>query len=108
MLTKQKKRFVDFNRKVKMKILEWIVEALSWLNIAASPTILGLFLGFLFYLYKPDVVGLIFGSLISIVGLVIGITLATNISKKMGATEFNSRIYASPDLDKLDEEKTDS
>lgn len=88
-----------------MKILEWIAEALSWLKIAASPTLLGLFLGFLFYLFKPDVVGLIFGGLFSVVGLVIGIILATNISKKMEATEFNSRIYATPDFDKLHEEK---
>lgn len=88
-----------------MKILAWIVEALSWLKIVASPTLLGLVLGFLFYLFKPDLVGVIFGALIAVVGLIIGIVLGTNISKKMGATEFNARIDASPDFDQMKEEK---
>lgn len=89
----------------KMKILAWIVEALSWLKIVASPMLVGLVLGFLFYLFKPDLVGVIFGALIAIVGLIIGIVLATTISKKMGATEFNSRINASPDFDQMNEQK---
>ena len=63
---KDKSHSID-QKRIKMKILEWIVEALSWLKIAASPTLLGLFFGFLFYLFKPDVVGLIFGGLISVV-----------------------------------------
>lgn len=67
--------------------------------------LIGIVLGVVFYVYKPDLVGIIFGSLIAILGLVVGIYLATIISKEVGATEFNSNIYSSPDLDYLDEKK---
>jgi uncharacterized membrane protein YdjX (TVP38/TMEM64 family) len=87
------------------RFLEIIVEVLSWLQIVASPLFIGLFLGGLFYLYKPDMTGIIIGGFIAIVGLVIGIFLATTVSRKVGATEFNSKINASPDFDKFDDEK---
>ena len=81
------------------RFLEMLVEVLSWLKIVASPFLIGLLLGGLFYLYKPDMAGAIIGGLIAVIGLVIGIVLATAISKKVGATEFNSRIMATPDFD---------
>jgi uncharacterized membrane protein len=88
-----------------MKIFETIVEVLNWLKIVASPFLIGIVLGVIFYIYKPDLVGIIFGSLIALLGLVVGIYLATKISKEIGATEFNSKINSSPDLDYLDEKK---
>ncbi len=81
------------------RLLEILVEILSWLKIVASPFLLGLFLGFLFYLYKPNMVGIIIGGLIATIGLVVGILFATKISKKMRPSTFNARISASPELD---------
>lgn len=88
-----------------MKIFESLVEGLNWLKIAAAPLLVGIVLGIVFYVYKPDLVGIIFSCLIAILGLVVGIYLATKISKEVGATEFNSNIYSSPDLDHLDQKK---
>jgi uncharacterized membrane protein YdjX (TVP38/TMEM64 family) len=89
------------------RFLEILVEVLSWLKIVASPFILGLLLGGLFYLYKPDMAGAIIGGLIALTGLVIGIVLATAISKKVGATEFNSRIMATPDFDEYNKQASE-
>jgi hypothetical protein len=88
-----------------MKIFEVIIEILNWIKIILSPLLIGLLLGFLFYLYKPDLVGIIFGSLITLLGLIFGIYYARKISKRMSATEFNSIIHSSPDLDHFGEKK---
>jgi uncharacterized protein YneF (UPF0154 family) len=47
-------------------------------------------------------VGLIFLILFSLIGIILGIFIAIYIHKKHGAVNFNSKIIATPDLDKKD------
>ncbi len=82
------------------KLLENLVEAISFSKIVLSPLLIGLFIGIVIYANKTDGVGLIIGLIATLTGLVLGILLATWARKKSGsATEFNSRINASPDID---------
>lgn len=87
------------------KIIEFIIELLGWLKIVASPLLAGMIIGAIVYLSKPDTIGLIIGISIAITGLVFGVIWATRIWKKQGTVQFNSRIMATPELDKKDEEK---
>ena len=88
-----------------MKFFLWIIEIVNWFKIMLSPLFLGLFFGGLFYLYKPDATGIFFGCFIALIGLVCGIILATYISRKKGATEFNAILNSTPDFDVYDEKK---
>lgn len=88
-----------------IKTLKFITEALGWLRIAASPTIIGLFLGALVYNSNPSVLTLLIGILIAISGIIVGVVWATRIWKKQGTMWFLSRTMASPDLDKKENEK---
>lgn len=64
-----------------------------------TPTLIGIVLGGLFYLYSPNNIGKIVGITISLVGLIIGINWASRIKKKYGTIWFVSRIMATPELD---------
>lgn len=88
-----------------MNFFDKLIEAINWFKIVLSPLLVGLILGGLFYLYQPNTTGILIGSLIAATGLTVGIILATRISKKMGATEFNTKIYATPELDNLEPTK---
>lgn len=84
------------------KLLENIVEAISFMKIVLSPLLIGLFIGVIVYANKTDSVGLFIGSAVSLTGLITGILLALWARKKSGsATEFNSLINASPDIDEI-------
>jgi len=85
-----------------MKILEWLTSFFAWLEIVASPLIIGGVIGFFVYAKYPTTVGLVIGISVAGLGLIIGIVIATRIWKKGGTVEFISRISASPELNKLD------
>ena len=76
-----------------------LTEALGWVQIMLSPTLVGLVLGGLFYLYSSDLVGKIGGLVIATSGLVIGLIWATHAKKKHGTIWFLSRTMATPELD---------
>lgn len=84
--------------------MEKLIRLFSWLKIVASPTILGTVLAALFYLYKPNVLGICIASLIFLTGLILGIKWANAISRKMDPTDFNARVMATPELDNLSEQ----
>ena len=65
-----------------MKLFELITEIFGWLQIVASPFLLGLGAGFIIYLLKPDDIGFIIAVSISLIGFVFGIILATRIWKR--------------------------
>ncbi|HVX25152.1 MAG TPA: hypothetical protein VHB70_02325 [Parafilimonas sp.] len=87
-----------------MKIFQWFISFLAWLQIVASPLIVGLVISFFVYKNNPNKTGLIWSILISAVSLIIGIIIATRIGKKHGTVDFVSKISSSPDFDKLDDE----
>ncbi len=88
-----------------MKIFEWLTSFIAWLQIVASPLIIGLIIGFFVYKNYPTKTGLIVSICISALGLITGIIVATRIWKKRGTVDFVSGISASPDLDNLEGEK---
>lgn len=82
------------------KIFELITEIIGWIQIALSPTLIGLGVGFIFYYNFENTFGLICGIVFSIIGLIFGIILATKKFKTTGTIHFLSRVSATPELDK--------
>ena len=88
-----------------MKMFEWLTSFIAWLQILASPLIIGIIIGFIVYLKLPTTTGHVIGISISTLGLIIGIIFATRIWKKHGIVNFISRVSASPELNNLDNEE---
>ena len=88
-----------------MKIGEWITSFLAWLQIVASPFIIGAIVGLFVYIKYPSSTGLVIGVFISAAGLIIGILIASRIGKKHGTVDFISSVTASPELDNLDKQE---
>jgi hypothetical protein len=84
------------------KIFEIITEVVGWIQIVLSPTLLGIAFGFGIYYNFPNLTGMIIGILIIVIGLIIGIVLATKKFKTTGTIHFLSRISATPELDNLE------
>lgn len=67
-----------------------------------SPTLVGLALGGIYYLYSPDIAGKVVFIICACIGLLIGIVWATRVKKRHGTIWFISRIMATPELEKKD------
>jgi hypothetical protein len=87
------------------RVLEFISELIGWLLILASPLLLGLGIGALIYLPNPNMVRLIIGLSIALIGFVAGAIWATKIWKTKGTIWYLSQIMATPELDKIDKDK---
>lgn len=85
------------------RILEKITELIGWFQIVISPTLIGLGIGCIVYFNFQNLTGLILGIIISIIGLISGIVLATKKFKTTGTIHFLSRVSATPELDKINE-----
>lgn len=90
------------------KIFEFITELIGWIQIVFSPLLIGIVIGGIVYINKPNKGGIIIGISIAIIGLVIGIIFATRVWRKKGTISFLSQISSTPELDKQDEEKKDN
>lgn len=88
-----------------MKIVEKLVAALFWLQIAAAPSVLAVFLGIIVHYYLPNPLGWIAAIAIVVSGIIGGILLANWAAKKYGTIAFISRVSASPELDNLEEKE---
>ncbi|MFN3444308.1 MAG: hypothetical protein ACK44D_01090 [Bacteroidia bacterium] len=88
-----------------MKVLEFLIDAFSWLKIVASPFLIAVIIATIIYLNVAGTLGLVLSVSMLLVGLVAGVILATHIWKTQGTTTFLSRIHATPELDKVNEEK---
>lgn len=86
--------------KNEKSFFETIIDAISWLKIVASPTILGIGFACQYYLKS----NFLFGFFV-IAGIVLGIYWANKVSKKYGATNFISKVDASPDIDESVKDK---
>jgi hypothetical protein len=87
------------------KILEFIPKAIAWLQIALSPTLIGGIAGFIIYKYRDDIYGAVIGIVLASLGIIIGVVWATRVWKKRGTVELMSRIMATPELDKKEEDE---
>jgi hypothetical protein len=75
-----------------------LIEIISWLRIAISPTLVGALIGGIVYL-KMGEDGFVPSMIIIAVGAIIGVLWATKIWRKQGTTDFFSGIDAYPELD---------
>ncbi|MEP7255362.1 MAG: hypothetical protein ABI666_06275 [Ferruginibacter sp.] len=88
----------------KRNFFDYVTEVIGWLQIVFFPLSLAGILGFFIYISNPSATRLILGIGITIIGLILGIILATKIWKKRGTINFISRVSASPELDDIDNE----
>jgi hypothetical protein len=86
------------------RVLAVFIELIAWLQIVASPLLIGLIVGAIIYVSKPSKTSLVIGIVLTCIGLLIGIRWATKQWKGKGTTWFMSRINATPDLDEDDEQ----
>jgi hypothetical protein len=93
------------------KLLERIAEIVAWMQIVASPLLVGIILAAFLYFSDPSIDRFFIGIVIVFIALIIGIAWANKIKKTKGTVWFMSRMMATPELDKLDtdiNESTDS
>jgi hypothetical protein len=88
------------NKTNKKSFFDYFTEILGWLQIVASPFLIGLIVGFLIYVSEPNSTRLFTGIAVAVVGLIIGIIWATRVWTKQGTINFVSRISATPELDR--------
>ena len=88
------------------KVFELITEIIGWVQIAIFPTLIGLSIGFLMYYNFDNIYGLVIGCIFGLIGLILGIALATKKFKATGTIHFISRLSATPELD--EDEKTEN
>ena len=90
------------------KFFEFLVESIGWLQIVAFPFIIGLGIGAIIYFPDPNTTRLLIGISAIILGLIVGILLATKFWKKTGTIKFLSSIIATPEVDKKDSDESNS
>lgn len=81
---------------------ELITESIGWLQIVASPFLIGIIIGALIYFPNPSSITFILGIIVAILGLFLGIMWANKAWKGKGTIWFMSRVMATPELDNLD------
>jgi len=89
----------------KKGVFDYFIEIVGWLQIAASPFLIGLIIGSIVYFPKPNTTRLIIGIAIATIGLCIGIVWATRVWRKKGTIHFMSRTMATPELDNINEDQ---
>ena len=101
-MTTDMKKTQKTNRGI-FRVLDLIMESIGWLQIVASPLLIGLFLGAIIYYPNPTTIRFILGLIVATLGLVIGVIWATNQWKGKGTIWFMTRIMATPDLDNIND-----
>ena len=91
--------------KKRKGVFEFIIEVFGWIQIVASPLILGVIIGFIVYCNIDGSNGILIGISIASLGLIIGVIWATRVWKKKGTIDFLSKLSATPELDDKEEEK---
>ena len=86
------------------RFFEFITETIGWLQIVASPLLIGLGIGAFIYFPDPTTTRLVLGIIVVTLGLIVGIIWANKAWKGKGTIWFVSRVMATPELDEPDEE----
>jgi hypothetical protein len=86
------------------RVFELITESIGWLQIVASPLLIGLIVGSIIYFPNPTMTRLVLGIIVATLGLVIGVIWATKQWKGKGTIWFMSTIMATLELDNPAEE----
>ena len=101
---KKDKKDIQKSKEGIFRVFEFFTETIGWLQIVVSPLLIGLVIGGLIYFTDPNTTRLMIGIIVALAGLIIGIIWATKQWKGKGTIWFMSRIIATPELDKPDEE----
>jgi uncharacterized membrane protein HdeD (DUF308 family) len=83
------------------------MEIIGWLQIVASPLLIGLGIAAFLYFPNPTDTRFVFAIIVAVLGLIVGIVWANRIWKNKGTMWFLSRISATPDLDNLTGKETE-
>ena len=85
-----------------MKLWEFFVEAIFWVQIFLAPLLAGCLMAVLIYLGNSRLLPL--AVLFIVLGFVAGIVIAERIKKKYGCSRYLSRIISTPDIWLVDDE----
>ena len=78
------------------RFFDTLIAIVRWLQIAASPLLIGLALGAVAYIIDHTQRGLIIGISLAALGLLIGILWANHHWKSKGTEKFMSSLYSTP------------
>lgn len=81
------------------KLFIFFSDMIAWLQIFASPFLIGLLLGFVAYISLNDRLAIVVALSLAFAGLVIGVIWATRVQRRRGASNHMSRIMSTPDID---------
>lgn len=84
----------------KKSLFDLFTELVGWLQVFASPFLIGLLIGAIIYFTKPNSLRFIIAISIVTAGLITGIVWATMVWKKRGTIHFMSKTMATPELNK--------
>lgn len=84
----------------KYSLFDYVFEFIGWLQIFASPFLAAVLISALIYFSHPTTVRFLFAIVVLLIGIVVGIVLATKVYKTKGTIHFVSRVVATPELDK--------
>lgn len=86
------------------KYFEIITEIIGWMQIVASPFLTAVMIGAIIYFPNQTTISLVVAVLVCIIGLCIGILIATKKFKsEKGTIWFLSRTMSTPELDEREE-----
>jgi hypothetical protein len=86
-----------------LKLIAYLIEVAGWIRIAAAPFLIALGIGAYIYTSDPGRFTLAYAIGVVLLGLTVGVLWATRVWKKTGTTEFLSRVDATPELNKPQE-----
>jgi hypothetical protein len=79
----------------KLSVFEQLMEWIGWLQIAASPFLIGLFLGAVSYFKFPGSLGIALGVGCVVIGIGVGAWLANRVKRKGSTITFLSHMIDS-------------
>lgn len=82
-----------------MSFFDVFTEVMGWLQIAASPWLIGAGIAVFVYFPHPTTLNLALAIGITLIGFITGIVLATRIWKKKGTINFISSMMSGPEPD---------
>lgn len=86
-------------KKERTSFFDIFTEVMGWLQIAASPWLIGVGVAVFVYFPHPTTLNLVLAIGIALIGFITGILLATKIWKKKGTINFISSIMSAPEPD---------
>jgi hypothetical protein len=89
---------------IRPGFFDTITEIIGWLQIAASPTIIGMVMAAVIYYVMPGSTGLVIAIIVAGLGLITGIIWATKVWIKKGTINFMAKNLSTPEIDKPDAE----